>query len=257
MLFVLMVVFTLALTSPNGVFALPLQEGQIISEVAPGNAYIPAGTIINCELITPLSSAQNTVGQSVMFRPIENLNLHNVPIVRYGTAGKAYVSIARKAGGFGVGGKIEMRPVSLKTIDGIDIPVVFGVDLSKYSQFKDIDTSTNAPHGLQKKGGGKNALATFLTTDGIASIWYGIRTSNSNEAEIYNSYWRSYVAGGLFLLFSAAMLQGTDQQIPQFTRFQVTVIKDVDLGVPTTELKEKMSAFLSTGKTSTAVRANY
>ena len=100
-------------------------------------------------------------------------------------------------------------------------------------------------------------MATFLTTDGIASIWYGIRTSNSNEAEIYNSYWRSYVAGGLFLLFSAAMLQGTDQQIPQFTRFQVTVIKDVDLGVPTTELKEKMSAFLSTGKTSTAVRANY
>ena len=256
-LLLLAIVFCITLTAQTAALALPLQENQLISEVAPGNAYIPAGTIINCELITPLSSSQNTVGQAVMFRTIESLNLDNVPVVRYGTAGKAYVSIARKAGSFGVGGKIEMRPVSLKTIDGIEIPVLFGVDLAKYNQFKDIDTSTNAPLGLQKKGGGKNALATILSADGIASVWYGIRASNSNEAEIYNSYWRSYVAGGLFLLFSAAMLQGTDQQIPPFTRFQVTVVKDVDLGVPSNELKEKMSAYLSPGKNSKTARVNY
>ena len=218
-----------------------------LSEVGPGNAFIPVGTVINCELITPISSAQNSVGQPVMFRTIENLNVGNVPIIRYGSAGKAFVSIARKAGSFGTGGKIEMRPVSLKTIDGIEVPVVFGVDLTKYNNMKDIDTS-EMPLGLQKKGGGKQGAAALLSVGGIADIWYGLRTSNVNETAIYNSYWRSYVAGGLFLLFAGAAVQGEDQQIPPFARFQVTVVKDVDLGVYPEALQEKMSPYFPIDK---------
>lgn len=220
-----------------------------LSEVGPGNAFIPAGTVINCELITPISSAQSNVGQPVMFRTIENLNVGNVPIIRYGSAGKAFVSIARKAGSFGAGGKIEMRPVSLKTIDGIEVPVVFGVDLTKYNNMQDIDTSS-IPQGLQKKGGGKQVAAALFSAEGIASIWYGLRTSNVNEAEIYNSYWGSYVAGGLFLLFAGAAIQGEDQQIPPFARFQVTVVKDVDLGVYPEALQDKMSPYFSSSKPS-------
>ena len=226
-----------------------------MSEVGPGNAYIPAGTIINCELITPLSSAQNTVGQSVMFRTIENLNVENIPIIRYGTAGKAYVSIARKAGNFGVGGKIEMRPVSLKTIDGIDIPVIFGVDISNYDNFKDIDTSLK-PRGLQKKGGGKHVLSTLFSAEGVANIWYGLGASNEKQVKKYNSYWPSYVTGGLLLLFTAVALQGEDQQIPPFTRFQVTVVKDVDLKVKPEELKDKMLPYFSTGTAANQFRKN-
>ena len=115
----IMFLFCLVVVPPAFAAESLMAPKPLLPEVGPGNAYIPAGTVINCELITPLSSAQNAVGQAVMFRTIESLNVANVPIIRYGTAGKAYVSIARKAGNFGVGGKIEMRPVSLKTIDGI------------------------------------------------------------------------------------------------------------------------------------------
>ena len=190
-----------------------------------------------------------------MFRTIENLNVENVPIIRYGTAGKAYVSIARKAGNFGVGGKIEMRPVSLKTIDGIEIPVIFGVDIGKYDSFKDIDTSLN-PIGLQKKGGGKDFLAMILSAEGVASIWYGLGASNKTIVNKYNSYWPGYVSGGLLLLFTAASLQGEDQQIPPFARFQVTVVKDVDLKVKPEDLKEKMLPYYPTVTSANQFREN-
>ena len=217
----------------NGPANVPANElapyiWQPLSEVGPGNAYIPAGTVINCELITPLLSKQNSVGQSVMFRTIENLNVANVPVIRYGSAGKAFVSIARKAGYFGTGGTIEMRPVSLRTIAGIEVPVVFGVNLSKYDNMKDVDTSS-IPPGLRRTGG-EQAGAGFLSAVGISNIIYGFNVAERNW------YWQNYassgsmVTGGLFLLFAGAMIKGADQQIPPFTRFQVTVVKDVDLG---------------------------
>ena len=49
-----------------------------------------------------------------------------------------------------------------------------------------------------------------------------------------------------FLIFSAAALQVEDQQIPPFTRFQVTVVKDVDLKVAKEDLPEKMKPYLTT-----------
>ena len=241
----IMFLFCMAVVPPVFAAESLLSPKPLLSEVGPGNAYIPAGTVINCELITPLSSAQNAVGQAVMFRTIESLNVANVPIIRYGTAGKAYVSIARKAGNFGVGGKIEMRPVSLKTIDGIEIPVIFGVNINQYESLKDIDT-TMSPQGLQKAGGGKNFLAGVFSAGGVASIWYGLGASSYNGIYLYNRYWPSYISGGFLLLFSAAALQGEDQQIPPFTRFQVTVVKDVDLKVAKEDLKEKMSSYLTT-----------
>ena len=69
---------------------------------------------------------------------------------------------------------------------------------------------------------------------------------NKSVIDRYNKYWPDYVAGGLLLIFSAAALQGEDQQIPPFTRFQVTVVKDVDLKVAKEDLKEKMSSYLTT-----------
>lgn len=241
----IMFLFCLVVVPPAFAAESLMAPKPLLPEVGPGNAYIPAGTVINCELITPLSSAQNAVGQAVMFRTIESLNVANVPIIRYGTAGKAYVSIARKAGNFGVGGKIEMRPVSLKTIDGIEIPVVFGVNINQYENLTDIDTTMGAK-GLQKAGGGKHFLAGLFSAGGVASVWYGLGASNKSVIDRYNKYWPDYVAGGLLLIFSAAALQGEDQQIPPFTRFQVTVVKDVDLKVAKEELPEKMKPYLTT-----------
>ena len=242
----------------NGPANVPANElapyiWQPLSEVGPGNAYIPAGTVINCELITPLLSKQNSVGQSVMFRTIENLNVANVPVIRYGSAGKAFVSIARKAGYFGAGGTIEMRPVSLRTIAGIEVPVVFGVNFSKYDNMKDVDTSSMPP-GLQKKCGGVQTGSGILSAVGISNIMYGFNITERNW------YWQNYassgsmVTGGLFLLFAGAMIRGADQQIPPFTRFQVTVVKDVDLGVVPEELQGKMSIYLPPVKSGSQVR---
>lgn len=91
------------------------------------NAYIPEGTTIECELLTPLNSGKNSVNDPVKFKTTEAVVINGVTIISVGAVGQAVVSSVRKSGSFGKGGKISVEARSVRAINGAEVPVAFGV----------------------------------------------------------------------------------------------------------------------------------
>lgn len=94
-----------------------------------GNAYIPAGTSIGCELITSLYSGRNSVNDPVMFKTIEAIIINGVTVIPVGAVGQAVVSDVRRAGSFGKGGRVTISTRTVRAINGAYIPVTF--DMTK------------------------------------------------------------------------------------------------------------------------------
>ncbi len=88
-----------------------------------GNAYIPAGSMVSCELITPLNSGKNYAGERVQFKTIQDVVVSNVIVIPQGTIGEAVVSDVSRAGSFGKGGRITIATKTMPTINGQSIPV--------------------------------------------------------------------------------------------------------------------------------------
>lgn len=99
-----------------------------ISPVKKGNAYVPKGTILKIALAKELSSKKARVGDSVALKLVENLIINDVVVVPAGAEVKGVVTKSRKAGGLGRGGKLEFSVVSVKTLNGVEIPL----DYTKY-----------------------------------------------------------------------------------------------------------------------------
>ncbi len=104
------------------------QEIQI-SNVVEGNAYIPKGTVLQVELRKEISSKKSKVGDTIPFKLVENLIINDVIVAPAGSEVKGIITISRKAGGFGRGGKLEFKITSLKTLNGVEIPL-------EYTQYK-------------------------------------------------------------------------------------------------------------------------
>lgn len=94
----------------------------------PNNAYIPAGTSIPCELITPLNSGRNYQGERVMFKTTGAVQVNGVTIIPTGAAGEAIVAEVKKAGGFGRGGKVLITTRYVKAMNGSEVPVSFQLE---------------------------------------------------------------------------------------------------------------------------------
>ncbi|MDT8903987.1 helix-turn-helix domain-containing protein [Anaeroselena agilis] len=97
---------------------------------AVNHAYIPAGTIVPCELITPLNSGRNYQGERVLFKTTGAVQVNSVTVIPIGAAGEAIVSEVKKAGAFGKGGKIAITTRSVKAVNGVDVPVAFNLEKS-------------------------------------------------------------------------------------------------------------------------------
>jgi hypothetical protein len=107
-------------------FASPLQ----VSNLIPGNVYIPKGTLIKTEIITPINSGKNKVNDIVMFKTTEAIVINGVEVIPKGTVGEAIVTKVSPAGSWGKGGKIEIAAKSLKTLNGIEIPLTLDAQKS-------------------------------------------------------------------------------------------------------------------------------
>ena len=88
-----------------------------------GNAYIAGGSMISCELITPLNSGKNYKGERVQFKTIQDVVVSNVVVIPLGTTGEAVVSDVSRAGAFGKGGRIIISTKEIPAINGQNIPV--------------------------------------------------------------------------------------------------------------------------------------
>ena len=160
------------------VFAQNYSEEVRVSTIPEGNAYIPKGTILQVELTKELSSKKAKVGDAVPLRLVENLIVNDVIVVPAGSEVKGVVTKARKAGGLGRGGKLEFTIVSVKTINGVEIPLQY----------------TKGEHGAGD--GGAVAVVAFV------SIVGGIFMKGKNV--VYNEG----------LKFDAQVTADTDLKVP-------------------------------------------
>lgn len=110
--------------------AIAFADAPKISSVVPGNVYVPQGTLIKVELITPVNSGKSKVNDNVLFKTTESIVVNGVEVIPRGTTGEAIVSKVRPAGAWGRGGKIELAAKSIKTINGIEIPLTLDVQKS-------------------------------------------------------------------------------------------------------------------------------
>jgi len=101
-----------------------------VSGVAPGNAYIPKGTVIDAELLTFANSGDNDVNDIVYFRTMQNVTVNDIVVLPAGSVGQAVVTTVRRANFFGIGGGIEIRAKYTQALNGAVIPLT--LDLKQY-----------------------------------------------------------------------------------------------------------------------------
>ena len=115
----------------SGIYAAPVfaakktVEAVEVTKVPEGNAYIPKGTVLKIELTKELSSKKAKKGDIVPLKLLENLIVNDVIVVPAGAEVKGIVTKSRKAGGLGRGGKLEFQIVSVKAINGVEIPLQY------------------------------------------------------------------------------------------------------------------------------------
>lgn len=93
------------------------------SSVAAGHAYIPKDTNINLELIDPISSKKSKEGNTFRLKTIENLLINDVVVIPANQEVLGTITKARKNGMLGRKGRLEFKIDSIKTINGVNVPL--------------------------------------------------------------------------------------------------------------------------------------
>ena len=94
------------------------------SSVAAGHAYIPKDTNINLELIDPISSKKSKEGNTFRLKTIENLLINDVVVIPANQEVLGTITKARKNGMLGRKGRLEFKIDSIKTINGVNVPLI-------------------------------------------------------------------------------------------------------------------------------------
>lgn len=108
-----------------------------VSSIPAGNAYIPKGTIIDVELLEELTSKKNHVDDDVKLKTLDNIIINDVIVVPAGALVEGTVTKCTSSGLFGRAGKLEFTINSVKSINGVDIPL-------QYTDFKEAGSDDGA-----------------------------------------------------------------------------------------------------------------
>lgn len=108
-----------------------------VSSIPAGNAYIPKGTIIDVELLEELSSKKNHVDDDVKLKTLDNIIINDVIVVPAGALVEGKVTKCTNSGLFGRAGKLEFTINSVRSINGVDIPL-------QYTDFKEAGSDDGA-----------------------------------------------------------------------------------------------------------------
>lgn len=98
------------------------------TDVIPGHIYIPKRTALNVELVDRMDCKKVKKFQTVEFRTTENLIINDVVVIPARTIGKGYVYEVQKPGGFGRKGVLRIAASEIKTINGIKVPLMKGLE---------------------------------------------------------------------------------------------------------------------------------
>ena len=114
---------------PSGVNRIQLLKSDEMatsvrtSTIANGHAYIPKDTNINLELIDPISSKKSKEGNTFRLKTIENLLINDVVVIPANQEVLGTITKARKNGMLGRKGRLEFKIDSIKTINGVNVPL--------------------------------------------------------------------------------------------------------------------------------------
>ena len=108
-----------------------------VSSIPAGNAYIPKGTIIDVDLLEELSSKKNHVDDDVKLKTLDNIIINDVIVVQAGALVEGKVTKCTSSGLFGRAGKLEFTINSVRSINGVDIPL-------QYTDFKEAGSDDGA-----------------------------------------------------------------------------------------------------------------
>lgn len=106
------------------------QEEVTISQssVVPGHIYIPKRTAMEVQLMDRLDCKKIQKYQAVDFKTVENLIINGVVVIPAGSIGKGYVYEVQKPGGFGRKGVLRVAAYEIKTVNGIKVPLMKGLE---------------------------------------------------------------------------------------------------------------------------------
>ena len=111
--------------------ALKKQQEEVTitqSSVLPGHIYIPKRTALEVQLMDRMDCKRAQKYQAVDFKTVENLIINGVVVIPAGTIGKGYVYEVLKPGGFGRKGVLRIAAHEIKTINGIKVPLMKGLE---------------------------------------------------------------------------------------------------------------------------------
>ena len=98
------------------------------SSVLPGHIYIPKRTALEVQLMDRMDCKRVQKYQPVDFKTVENLIINGVVVIPAGTIGKGYVYEVQKPGGFVRKGVLRIAAHEIKTINGIKVPLMKGLE---------------------------------------------------------------------------------------------------------------------------------
>ena len=98
------------------------------SSVIPGHIYIPKRTAMEVQLMDRMDCKKVKKYQAVDFKTVENLIINGVVVIPAGTIGKGYVYEVQKPGGFGRKGVLRIAAYEIKTVNGIKVPLMKGLE---------------------------------------------------------------------------------------------------------------------------------
>lgn len=96
-----------------------------VSTIPNGNAYIPKDTVINIELIEELSSKKNHVDDAVSLKTLDNIIINDVVVIPAGSLVSGKVTKCTGSGLFGRAGKLEFTINSVRSVNGVEIPLKY------------------------------------------------------------------------------------------------------------------------------------
>lgn len=101
------------------------QNAIKVNNIPAGQAYVPANTQLNVEIVDELTSKKAKKGDLVKFKLLDNLILNNVVIIPVGSEVDGKVTDATSSGFFGRAGKLIFSIDKVRTVNGIDIPLEY------------------------------------------------------------------------------------------------------------------------------------
>jgi hypothetical protein len=108
-----------------------------VTTIPKDHVYIPKDTVLNVELTQEITSKTAHVGDVVPLKLSDNVIINDIIVIPAGTSINAKVTKATSSGMFGRAGKLEFTIDSVKSLNGVNIPL-------KYTTIKEAGSDDGA-----------------------------------------------------------------------------------------------------------------